>query len=408
MRRFLLFLVSADRLFKQKKWGEAEKAYTAIAAKSPLSRAGFESASDEHSEDTNYVFCAVPPAPLQGRPFKISVHNERGKLAKGPVKLSWSDPALKVYRDDASQIANGAEFELPNGTMTLHAVPSTNTALFSITAQGSDSESGRTSDKIHGWTNPGIITQTVAQQPHDQTRKTIGIGEEVWLIARGNTTPVAWDAPGEVLSGKTGNSVLLTAPEEPCTLVVTTKFNNKNFQTTFQVIKPTGLRFRFFGGSTFRRISTPPEYKWYAFEYNAYVYVAPDIVNFYKLKFFESASEPFGISGGYTVNVPSHSSNGPHKMDYIVVPGLGTRMDEPENLGGCSPASPFVDSEFHWEIDWSYRVGDNGMTNYFLERVNQTFNLKAFSSERGRFTISKKDTAAWIEGDSSKVHFRDQ
>lgn len=362
--------------------------------------AGVESEPDEHIEDTNYVFCEIPSTPLQGRPFRISVRNEKGRLAKGPVKLIWNDPSLKVYRDDASQVANGAEFELPNGTMTLHAVPSSETGPFTITALGPDGESGRTSDLILGWTNPGIGTQTIAQQPVDRTRKTIGIGEEVRLTVMGNTTPILWDKTNGTLSGASGNVVLLTAPEVPCVLVVTAKFNGAIYEVTFNVIQPDTISFQY--RSTLS-LTLPPSC--YGLKISSDIYIKPDTVNFYNLLLYESESDVFDVKGGYQCEpLQKHEANGPHPMMRVIVPGLGTRCEHWDEITGRSPSVPFESGSWYWLITWGYRVGKRNGAYHALDCVKQNYDFEAFDADSGRFTISKKNLSAWIEGQSRDLH----
>ena len=367
--------------------------------------AGFDSEPDEHIEDTNYVFCAVPPVPLQGRPFKISVRNEKGRLSKGPVKLNWSDPTLKVCRADGSQVANGAEFELPGGAATFHAVPSETTGPFILTALGPEGETGRSADWIKGRMNPGLITETIAPAPVDRTRKIVGVGEEVRLCVAGYTGNVKWDISHGRGTINQGNELVWAAPERDCSATITARFGDKQEFAQFQVIKPTELHFRFFRGTPESRSLTPPDSRYYFFSYDAMVYISPDTVNFYQLEFFESFSAPLGVVGSFAdFKLSAHRENGPHKVTSEVVRGLGTRLRDPDSIGGYTADIPFKDGAFYWAIDWTYRVGEGATMTNFLETIKQTFKFKAFSYDRGRFTISKKDSSAWIEGTSGELH----
>lgn len=366
--------------------------------------AGVESEPDEHIEDTNYVFCEIPSTPLQGRPFRISVRNEKGRLAKGPVKLIWNDPSLKVYRDDASQVANGAEFELPNGTMTLHAVPSSETGPFVITLLGPPGETGRSADWIKGRMNPRLITETIAPMPADRTRKIVGIGEEVRLCVAGYSGDVSWEDSLNTFQSKVAKELVWRAPETDCTVTITASYARRQEIVQFQVIRPTELHFQYEGLSrTYPTFCIPPRFNFYSFCYESYVYVAPDTVNFHNVRLSESFSLPLDVEGSYNGVAKPHSANRGHMMTMIVVPGFGTRMKIPDNVGGYSPSMPFSDGRYRWSIDWSYCVEDSATTN-FLETIRQTFDFTAFSQERGRLTISKKDSCAWIEGESSEIH----
>ncbi|MBQ7189949.1 MAG: hypothetical protein IJR99_11100 [Kiritimatiellae bacterium] len=377
--------------------------------------AGYTAMQDEEGEDERIVQCPLRSESQPGKAIYLSVRGEN-LTPHNSVKviLIWDDPSLRILDESGNPVGNGVEFPIGLTGKTLYADPSADTGVFSITFQGPEGKTGRATDRVYGCVNPGILTRTVAEEPANVTRKILGVGEEVDLWLYGVSGQINWSADIGELEQIIGSKIRYTAPKQACTAHLTAACGNQAFNIVFMVIQPASIVFRYKPGGYIIFPQTPTQNNpYYAFEYEANVYLTPDTVNFHKLFLFEGASPPLGISGAY-LNIPSKAKghdewSKARRMTSHVVSGFGTQWECPDGLRGASQDRPFTSGGFYWLNTWYYLMGeDKSLPKIQIETVKQAFDFEAYSINWGRFTISKGSgfghSEAYIENDDTTVH----
>jgi len=185
-----------------------------------------------------------------------------------------------------------------------------------------------------------IETQTVATQPADRTRKTVGVGEEVNLtLLPPGLGLITWNIPsgsGCLSHYFSNGSILFTAPGEASDTTVTASVLGGGCEVEFEIIEPTAFILE-------NTSLVPPELhlpipteNWLHIRYYADMYLSPDTVNFYNSRLFEGESDPYpaGYFTLYRHGMQKHNANGPHPMTSSIVPGKGTLCSSSDMVTG--------------------------------------------------------------------------
>ena len=238
---------------------------------------------------------------------------------------------------------------------------------------------------------PKIETKTVATQPADRTRKTIGVGEEVELkILPEELSASLWSITEDAgtLSYYSGNSTTYTAPSmiqtRECIVTVNALINGIMCQQQFKIISPTGVLME---NDSIQYANSGKD--WVAIKYWAKIYLLPDTVNFYKASLYEGAS-PVYKDGYFTLYVPTmepHVPNGPHLMTTTVVEGKGTLCMESDEITGVAEIiNSTISGNIYWDLPWSYTVGHSDQGP--LEVIRQNTHM-GFPNAEPTLTVTK-------------------
>jgi hypothetical protein len=249
-----------------------------------------------------------------------------------------------------------------------------------------------------------IETQTVATQPADRTRKTVGVGEEVNLkLLPEGLGLITWNIPsgsGYLSHYFSNASILFTAPGEASDTTVTASVSGGESEVEFDIIEPSGILMENKEPVAFHCATT-----WMSISYQANVYFQPDTVNFYRLYYYEGASAMYA-TGCYAYNntgIPIHDRNGPHPMSQSVVAGKGTLCADPDNLtSAIDIMGPTDVGDRYWELDWSYTC-DNMVSPKVIETIRQNSHFQYVDGEP-MFTLTKDNSGFWITPSATEMH----
>jgi hypothetical protein len=184
-----------------------------------------------------------------------------------------------------------------------------------------------------------IQHQCVATTPPDQSRSTIGVGEEVDLTACGAPGTVTWSASAGTLSSTNGTSVTYTAPNgyflggsQNCTITV--YYTGGSCQMLFTVLNPASINMV--------RCAIEHTYNTVLIGMQTHVYIAPDSVNFGAVSVRESSANFSGIGVYAPVSGNSHGTTVANPSTGQVVSGHGTlcQSDDECVIGGLGYYSP--------------------------------------------------------------------
>lgn len=217
-----------------------------------------------------------------------------------------------------------------------------------------------------------LDSTTVATQPAERSRKTVGVGEEVTLTLEPTSlSPVTWSISGEgALDSSSGNPVTFTAHDRESTATIIATYAGFTCSVSFTVIQPSGVLFENvapIGGG-----GTPPTQTWIGFQYKAGVYIQPDTVNFYNIKLYESNATAQTTGYFADKDIPDHSPNGPHDVAGYTS-GKGSSMAPEDWIGGSASPDPFSDGTIVWPIDWLYSIGSG--LEHTIQTVDQKYTL---------------------------------
>jgi hypothetical protein len=229
----------------------------------------------------------------------------------------------------------------------------------------------------------GLITQTVAATPADQSRTNLGVGEDVYI--RWNPLPPVMPTytvtAGSIRKWSSdGLTWLFTAPSnrtDEVTLTATFP-NGTRKEVKFTVFEPTEKPLAEITDTTTQRINTNVAGAWMRLK----VFLAPTNVSFYKVLVFEPPMDATNVSDYFTNHWPL-----PHRTDQgagVWHPvGQDNRVDPGKPFDTCqyagSPILPYPwapGGKFTWPIPAKWRVG-TGPTNNLDAWGNQVFSLTA-------------------------------
>ena len=253
----------------------------------------------------------------------------------------------------------------------------TNTAPCSST--GSSSTSG-------GFNVVEIQHQCVATTPTDQTRTTIGVGEEVDLTACGAPGTVTWTTSAGTVSPTTGTSTTLTAPDRKATALVTASYNGGSCTKSFSVIEPTAINML--------RVLVKHDYNTATIGMKPHVFVAPDSVNFGAVSVRELSAN-FLAGGVYTsLNNTTHGTtvSNPSTGKVWVTHGTWCVNDDECLVSGFSTYDPAHGTGYAiCSIPCQWQCNSSAWVN-FQNTSDQAGHSSGASSHQ--LTISK-DGASW-------------
>lgn len=219
-----------------------------------------------------------------------------------------------------------------------------------------------------------IVTQTEAMFPADRGRKTVGVGEVVFLTlnipAADFPAGLSWTwsldpaaGAGELkLNAVEAAQATYLAPASAANPEVKVSFApGQSTVVQFDVIEPTGLVFVKEGREYHALYASTGEKSIGMFLHPGY-YLLPDTVNFEYLRTYEGFAEP--AKAGYFIGSShlGHPANGPHAhVDYIG--GKGNRGNAEENDGfdydrfqTATDGATHADGKISWTCDWEYEV----------------------------------------------------
>jgi hypothetical protein len=146
---------------------------------------------------------------------------------------------------------------------------------------------------------PKIVTETVAEQPPDRSRKTVGVGEEVKLtllpVGLGTVTWSISEGSGQLSHYVSDAPITFTAPDEADNVTLAAAVGGVECEVALVIIEPSGVLMENKAAVASHCAST-----WMSISYQANVYFQPDTVNFYRISYFESASAMYA-TGCYTI-----------------------------------------------------------------------------------------------------------
>jgi len=205
-----------------------------------------------------------------------------------------------------------------------------------------------------------IQHQCVATTPTNQSRTTIGVGEQVNLTACGAPGTITWSTSAGSLSPTNGTYTTLTAPGNAATATVTVNYTSGSCATGFSVIEPSGVNMVTNG---LRHVINRPD-----IGFHALIYVAPDSVNFGAVSCIEVTNNAV-CSGVYTPfnGYPHDAHPASFPLSSTVVSGLGTSAGAVEDniySGDPGTASPFAPGSIVYTIPWQFQVGTNAWKTF--------------------------------------------
>ncbi len=256
---------------------------------------------------------------------------------------------------------------------------------------------------------PKIVTETVAEQPTNRARKTVGVGEEIILkVLPDSLENVTWTKTNGDGDLEFGESVVFTAPDHEGLTTLAVNCQGMSMPVTFSVIEPDNVVFE---NNTIVIGFAPPSQDFYSIKYFANVYFLPDKVNFGKIKVCEGYAQT-QTDPGYFRDYPP----GPHPSwenmprdvgGAVVVGGKGTKANwtnGDEITGGSEYVStiPVRNGYAWWEISWKFKVGDG--TYKQICPVRQDYRLTG-NSTNATFRITKGASGAEISTGDAEAHF---
>lgn len=196
---------------------------------------------------------------------------------------------------------------------------------------------------------PEITSETVATQPGDRSRTTIGVGEEVNLTHK--KRKVKWTTTAGTLSAKTGQTIKFTAPDTAQKVTIT----GRGATITFDVIAPNDVHMDRVTNTGVTHTKDRPDSG-----INTEIYLLPDTVNFYNVLYHEV---DVGAAADGVYKPFNGFSHDPHpatiSLSKTVVSKKGTKTNGADCIYSGDPgtASPFAPGSIRYDIPYEYKVG---------------------------------------------------
>lgn len=227
-----------------------------------------------------------------------------------------------------------------------------------------------------------LTNQCVSTTPSDQTRTTIGVGEQVslWLVGSPSGT-FSWGTSAGSLLYTFGTTNVFTAPDTASTPTVTVYYNSgSSSRVPFNVLEPTSELAVIYQSNLLSYPSgqpLPAGIQGASMElYPITVY--PTNVSFYNVECQEQYCAATGIWGYFT------NRAGPHaRQDWVQLLADNTWADE----AGCTnyPA-PWSQGGYQWIIPVKWRVVVGSTHTGSLPNRTETFSI---DDTNGTTTVSK-------------------
>jgi hypothetical protein len=236
-----------------------------------------------------------------------------------------------------------------------------------------------------------ITSETVAEDPSDRTRTTVGVGEVVKLTFSGASATWSLEGDGGTLvpSGKTATytASLHDAIE---TVHAVDTMTHATAELTFTVIEPSGL--------LFVRVPGSPSFiyhhqGWPDIGYAAEVYVQPDTVNFDAIRVREEDAT-YSADGYYHWEDGKSHEPWPQPMGFSeLVPGKGWLLADKDDVYSGWQPEPKLPGHETVAIPWSYTKKGNGSAGPFtvFKTVTQYCEYKAngtLYAEKGQSNLT--------------------
>jgi len=248
-----------------------------------------------------------------------------------------------------------------------------------------------------------ISNWCVATVPANQTRTTIGVGEQVNLVLVGSPpgtftwTNVGTNSLGTNLSGSlaltTSPTNAFTAPSNASTVNVTVSYAGGSNTLTFAVLEPIGVTHSdlrglvsgtgyFTTGQVGAGIITTP-------------YFTPTNVSFARLYGLEVGLNATNVNGYYTnfsTNQLAHGNNGANQWFSIMPDNSWFHTNGQYSWdyawdGGY--ANPGYGGGYTWIIPGQWKVGTNGTTNNFSTNASWSQTVTLATNGNGDMTVTK-------------------
>ena len=227
-----------------------------------------------------------------------------------------------------------------------------------------------------------LVSQCVSSIPSNQSRTTIGVGEQVNL-SFSPTLPInaVWKTTAGSLSTITNRSTQFTAPSNATSATVTATIPGQPpVGITFNVVAPSGLDYAVITATNNFPNGIPTLSSGQSgAQMILQAFFAPTNVSFYRVSVMEVGENASDLSGYFSQWTPSqlyHSTAG-------WVPLNEANAYNDYASGGPFP-SPWSSGGFSWNIPANWQVTGSGQTNS-MPGWNQVFSIDA----SGTVTIQK-------------------
>lgn len=264
-----------------------------------------------------------------------------------------------------------------------------------------------------------IMTETLAMTPLERTRKMLGVGEEVRIIinpAIAGLWSVA-NGQGKLRYDELSAENIFIATDKEDKSIIQIKIDQESemcLSVNFNTIPPSDISFVNMPdeGVAQRSVDMPPVCSYVSMNYYANVYLPPDTVNFYNVRYHEGEALSTS-SGSYYEAFPqafmslAHSFNNNHGMLDTVESGRGSKASEPDTLrfpvidvlpgasAGMSGETSLVYAEY-------YSVGLLNQNAYRIKFVTQKISV-SFDANLKITVVGTKDGSGWkkTQGDEN-------
>lgn len=220
-----------------------------------------------------------------------------------------------------------------------------------------------------------IKTETEAFLPSDLSRKTLGVGELVFIsLEPSSLSPISWSvAGGGSLSSSTANPTTFTAHERMSTSTVTLTYGPLSLEVKFTVLEPVSETAVIDFVDTF-----PPGQQGVGMELYP-ITVGPTNVSFWKVECRELPGPASNITGYYTNYPPIY-----HDANTNWIP-LGVLNDWSDHASFEQAPPPWSVGGFEWDIPVEWRVIGSSNSSNLPNRL-QVFSI---TGTNGSSTVSK-------------------
>jgi hypothetical protein len=236
-----------------------------------------------------------------------------------------------------------------------------------------------------------ITSQTLASDPADRSRTTIGVGEEVTLTV--SPGPATWAVSGGgTVSPSSGTSLTFRAGDRAGCATVTATGGSGSCSISFTVVEPSGIKMS--RTSLVRHKKGKPDCG-----FLARPYVLPDTVSFQNIEVREKNSKATATGYFSPFNNITHQPATQTESDWYTVQecctGLGSPADCHDQIYSGYTNKPVGVGLMTFPITWEFRVGGGA------EKAMPDFEQRHEVTATGDCTTSKG-------GASETTHLNDE
>lgn len=226
-----------------------------------------------------------------------------------------------------------------------------------------------------------LATETVVPEPAPASRRRIGVGEGVKIIAvpEGETGDATWTKSGDgSLCARECNPVRYTAGATAGEATVTATLpGGSSGSVDFQIVAPQSL--------LMRRTSSTRQSNPLMITMAVDMLVAPSDVDFSSVTFGEGSCE--AVADGYFKNEDGdiHPASGSFIGTETLEAGVGWRLTDEDTICAMTSGPQYSAGTFRWPIPWSYEVA--GETHEFAtanhnKRITMSGRIATLSFEK--------------------------